>query len=283
MFEPAVPGAVTDDVGRLFAPNRLSRRAPHLACVVIADIDGFADRVAHRIVRPWGELVLAAVLRPCVAGPGLGDLEAERLVGDDVQPRRRSGLARTEDGDVFAPVRGKAAETIEELEVRARCGRFDLGRPHSGERGGRSDDLGSLQANDLIDQAASAAEQDGPGSTLQQRSVGVRELVTAQDVDPAAAVVAVLDEDRLTCPHEGFERVVEVLDVCRPVLVDDHKVDVDELQSPVLVGPEQLSYDLEVLGFVDAHQHDRQIAGDPVRPQAGGGPVVAGQEACCWS
>ena len=51
------------------------------------------------------------------------------------------------------------------------------------------------------------------------------------------------------------------------MLVEDHEVDVEQLQPPVLVGAQQLADDVEVLGLVDAHQHDRQVARDAVRPQ----------------
>ena len=72
---------------------------------------------------------------------------------------------------------------------------------------------------------------------------------------------------------------MEVLGVRGTVLVEDHEVDVEELQPPVLVGAEKLPDDVEVLGFVDPHHHDGQIAGDPVGPQAGCSPLVAGQQA----
>ena len=49
------------DVRRLLATDRLDRRTPQVAALVIPDVDRLARWVADGVVRPWGELVLAAV------------------------------------------------------------------------------------------------------------------------------------------------------------------------------------------------------------------------------
>ena len=87
------------------------------------------------------------------------------------------------------------------------------------------------------------------------------------------------DQDGLARPDERLERVLEVLGVRRALLVEDHEVDVEELQPPVLVRAEQLPDDVEVIGLVDPDQDDRQVARDAVGPQAGCAPLVAGQQA----
>ena len=107
----------------------------------------------------------------------------------------------------------------------------------------------------------------------------VESLVAAQDVHPAVARMDPQDEGRLARPHEGLERIVKTLAVGGAVLVEDHQVDVEELQPPVLVRAEQLPNDVEVLDFVDPHQDDGQVARDAVGPQAGRSPLVAGQQA----
>ena len=280
VLEPAVAGTVTGDVGRFLAADRLGRRTPQLAGVVVPDVDRLAHRVADRVVGPRGELVLAAVPGPGVARPGLGDLEPERRVGDHVQPRRRGRLSRAEDRDVLAPAIGEAAEPVEELQLRTRRGRLARWSASSAGGGcGRGDPLGTLQADDLVGEAAPAAQQDGPGGRLEERAVLGGELVAAQDVDPAVARMALVDQGGLARPHEGLERVLEVLGVGGAVLVEDHEVDVEELQPPVLVGAEQLPDDVEVLGLVDPHQDDGQVARDAVGPQAGRPALVAGQQA----
>ena len=64
------------------------------------------------------------------------------------------------------------------------------------------------------------------------------------------------------------------------MLVEDHEVDVEQLQAPVLVGAQQLADDVEVLDLVDPDEDDRQVAGDAVRPRAPGAPrSVAGEHA----
>ena len=144
----------------------------------------------------------------------------------------------------------------------------------------RGDPLGrTLHADDLVGKTAPAAQQDGPGGRLEKRAVLGRELVAAQDVHAAVARMALVDQDRLARADEGLERNLQVLGVGGAVLVDDHEVDVEELQPPVLVGAEQLADDVEVLGLVDPHQDDGQVARDAVGPEAGCSALVAGQQA----
>ena len=118
MLEPAVALAVPRHVCLALLSDRERRRAPHLAGLVVADVEALARRVAHRIVRPRRELVLTTVDRPRIAGPRLRNLEAERRVGDDVDPRSGRPAAAVQNRDVFSPPRREAAEPVEELEVR---------------------------------------------------------------------------------------------------------------------------------------------------------------------
>ena len=179
-------------------------------------------------------------------------------------------LAGPEDRDVLAPVVGEAAEPVEELQLRARgrgCSVASTASAGCDGRGairsGRSSRMTwSARLPRRLSRTARAAAE-------QQRPILVGELVAAQDVHPRRG----LDERRGTridwlVRTTRLERVVEVLRVGGAVLVDDHEVDVEQLQPPVLVGAEQLADDVEVLGLVDPHQDDRQVAGDAVRPQA---------------
>ena len=72
---------------------------------------------------------------------------------------------------------------------------------------------------------------------------------------------------------------MEVFGIGGAVLVDDHEVDVEPLQSPVLVRPQQLAHDVDVVELIDADDHDRQIPGDPVRPECCCPEPVAGEHA----
>src|SRR5207247_2778249 len=118
VLETAVALAVADDVRPRLLADREDRRAPQLAAFLVADVQGLARRIAHGIVRPRRELVLAAVDRPGVAAAGLGDLEAEARVRHHVDPRCRRPLALTQHRDVLAAVRRAAAEAVDDLEIR---------------------------------------------------------------------------------------------------------------------------------------------------------------------
>src|SRR5271157_270070 len=68
--EPAIALAVHSYIGRSFIANWQGRRAPDDTGVLITEIDGFAGRIRHGIIRPGSELILAAVAGPGVAGTG---------------------------------------------------------------------------------------------------------------------------------------------------------------------------------------------------------------------
>ncbi len=54
------------------------------------------------------------------------------------------------------------------------------------------------------------------------------------------------------------------------MLVENDEVDREPLHPPILVRPEQLPHDAHVVGLVDSHEHDREVAGYPVSPQRSG-------------
>ena len=96
------------------------------------------------------------------------------------------------------------------------------------------------------------------------------------------AFLGFMDQDRLARPDDGFERILEALCVRCPVLVEDDQVHVEQLQAPVLVRPEQLPDDVEILGLVDPNQDDREVARDAVGPQTGSATIVQSQEPGRW-
>ncbi len=71
------------------ARQRPRQRRPAGARRVVPHPERLAVRVAQRVVGPRREPVQAAVAVPGAAGARLADQEAERLVGDDVDPRLR--------------------------------------------------------------------------------------------------------------------------------------------------------------------------------------------------
>ena len=86
-FKDRVTLAVTDERGRSRRDGQ-GRRAPDLAGLLVAQIDDLAGGVGDRVVAPGRQAILLAVAGPGEARSGLGDLEAERGVGDDVDPGR---------------------------------------------------------------------------------------------------------------------------------------------------------------------------------------------------
>src|SRR3954470_11485094 len=94
---------VSDLVGDV-GPGGLRRRCPHGGGFFVANVEHLARRVAHGIVGPRREAVLAAVPRPGEAPAGFGDQRAELGIREDVAPRRRCRLAWTETDHVLATV-----------------------------------------------------------------------------------------------------------------------------------------------------------------------------------
>src|SRR5258705_9872497 len=108
-----------DDVGRGLFTDRERRRPPQIPGLVVPDVDDLARRIADRIVRPGGELILPAVDRPRVPGTRLGDLEAEIPICDHVDPRRRRPPSLLENRYVLTSIVGEPAQPVVELELPA--------------------------------------------------------------------------------------------------------------------------------------------------------------------
>ena len=102
VLEPAVALAIADDIGKSRFTNRQRCRRPDCPVVNVAHVDHLARPIAHRIVAPGRQLVLLTVNGPRVTSTFDGCLEAERGVGDDVDPGRWRALRRPQDGHVFA-------------------------------------------------------------------------------------------------------------------------------------------------------------------------------------
>ena len=197
-------------------------------------------------------------------------------------------MSRTQDGHVLSPVPGEATQPVGKLQVGTRRGRHrsclsrDDRRRRHGHRGG-----GTLQADDLIGKTASAAQQHGPGSRLEKGAILRRDLVTAKYVHPAVTRADVTDQiprggqTRLAHPNQSFERLLKDLGICGALLVEDHQVDVKELQAPVFEGAEKLADYVEVLDFVDTDDDDGQVARNAVGPKARCPALVARKQARC--
>ena len=94
-----------------------------------------------------------------------------------------------------------------------------------------------------------------------------RDEIGAQHEHGAARDVRSGLRPRLAGPDQRLQGDLKVLDVGDGPFVQDHEIDGELLHAPVLVGAQHLADDGDVLDVVDAHQHDRQVAGNALRPE----------------
>ena len=268
MVEPAISHAVARHV-----PSRPRQRAgggrKDRARVVIADQEGLGRGVRHRVVGPGGQAVFAAVFGPGAARAGGRDVKAETVIGDHVDPGRGGSPALVQDHHVFAPVAGKAAGAVEELQRLGQAGR-GVGpgwravrhAGHAGGLGGRCSHRGHL-----IGQRPVARDQHHAGGGEQQRGDLGWQQVAAQGMDLTARRIGLCP--RTGTAQRGLNGRLKALDIGRRVFVQDHHVHGQALHAPVFLRQQDL-FDLRHVGLIrDAHQHDGQIAGDALRPQDG--------------
>ena len=113
MLEDAVAEAVPADV-RCRAAAGQRRGRPEVAALFVAEVQGFAARIAHRVVVPRGEAEFVGVLAPGVGLTALRDDGAEVRIRQHVHPRRRRHLPVRGRDDVLAAIRRESAEPVEE-------------------------------------------------------------------------------------------------------------------------------------------------------------------------
>src|SRR5688500_1860553 len=103
MLEPAVAPPMPGDIASGLVADRPCGRAPEIPGSVVGNIERLALRIGDRIVRPRSEMVLLAVDRPRRAASFRADLKAETRIGDNIDPRSRRRLTRTEHRYIFSP------------------------------------------------------------------------------------------------------------------------------------------------------------------------------------
>src|SRR5208337_966500 len=213
MFESAVSAAVARDISRGEVADRLRCRTPKVARLVVAQIERFARTIAHRIVRPRRDLVFPAVDRPCVSAALGSGVEAERWIGDDVDPRRRRRLAGPKDRHIFSSVSREAAEPVEEFEL---GGASPFRRPRAADDWLRRGFLGLngfANTLELFEQTAALCGKSNPGDRGEQVLRFGRDQVGAQQEDAAWTLLYPRRQRRAACPQQGFDRDLEFLDV----------------------------------------------------------------------
>jgi hypothetical protein len=267
VLEPAVALPVTGDIDREVVADRKRGRPEEGAAVVVTHVDDLARPVADRIVGPGGDLVLATVDRPGAASALGRHLEAERRVGDDIDPWRRRPLPGAQDGDILPALLGEAAEPVEELKRRARRRSLRRSPPRGKARRRRGRGPGGLQTVQLLRERALSADQNRPGGGLEQGPGLHRDLMGAQDEDGAARPAFPDVRPRLAHADHGFQANLKILRIGGRPLVQDDEVDRQLLQPPIFVRPQHLTDDVGLLGVVDLHQDDRQIAGNAMGPE----------------
>src|SRR6266496_846024 len=108
MLEAAIPLPMAGGKSLARIADGQRGRTPYLAGLLIAHVDGFACRIADRIVRPRRELVHPAIDRPRIAGA---------RIRDDIDPGGRRVLSRLESRHVLSPAGGKTSQAIEDFKL----------------------------------------------------------------------------------------------------------------------------------------------------------------------
>ena len=73
---------------------------------------------------------------------------------------------------------------------------------------------------------------------------------------------------RLAGAHQGLNSHLEILDIGRAALVQDHEIDGELFHSPVFMRLQNLVNEIEIFDIGDSQQDDRQIARNPLGPQS---------------
>ena len=123
---------------------------------------------------------------------------------------------------------------------------------------------------DLLGQGAAAAQEHGAGGGLEQCAILGRNEIASENKHAAERFLPLVLQARLAGPDLGLQSALEILSVGWGLFVQDHEIDRQLLHPPVFVGAEQLTDNTLVLGFIDADEHNRQVAGNSVPPECRG-------------
>ncbi len=103
--------------------QRLGSCRPNLSVFIVPQIYYFVRVVIEAVVCPWSQLVLPAVLVPCVASTAFRHGEAELVVGYHVYPWGRRVLSILEAYHVFLVFLVEASVAVEIFKlVSSECG-----------------------------------------------------------------------------------------------------------------------------------------------------------------
>ena len=119
---------------------------------------------------------------------------------------------------------------------------------------------------DLVRQGAAPVADDGARDRSEQRPVFVRYMLRRAHENATRPIDDVRFDARGNQPHDLF---LEHLPVPAAVLIPDHQIRHQTLKAPVGVSLHQLAYQVDIGRVANLQQHNRQIAGNGVAPQAG--------------
>src|SRR5437763_9926702 len=231
VLENAVAEAVSGHVTPSAWRGR-GRGRPEVPGFLVAKVQGFPARFAYRIVAPWREAKELGVLAPRIAKAAFRHDRTEARVREHIHPGSRCRVARGGRDDVFATVRRKASEAVEEDQIiparldrggslRAmRSGRHQSGNSHSG-RGATVD---------LVRERAAVVGDDRAGDRPVKNAVVIGYLLGMPNEDAPGSIDDMGLDAGSDQPDDLF---LEPLPVAVATLVPDHQVHGQSLEAPV--------------------------------------------------
>ena len=191
------------------------------------------------------------------------------FVGDDVRPRRRRPLALIQHRDVFTPFAGKAAESVEKLQaghagrrcfwVSARLRTRHQQRQCFAVRFA----IFWRTPRELLFERAAFGDKDHARHGQQQQLVGFGHHVGAQRINTARFVLQGLQAGRT---QQQLKLVLQRLQITGRVVVENHQINRQALEPQIFMRAQHLPHHVQLAHFIDAHQHDGQIAAEAVLP-----------------
>ena len=175
-----------------------------------------------------------------------------------------------QDGHIFASVQIEAAGAVEEFELRA--GQVAASASAGSGAAGRACVIGEgARLRQLAGKIAPAGHQNDARHRDELLARAGVEKIRAQRVDRAVDRGAdARGPGAGPCgAHGAFDGDLQVLHIGRRPVVQDDKIDRMLAHLPVFMRADRLMQDGDVFGIVDLQQHDRQIAGNPQRPERG--------------
>ena len=259
-----------------------------MSALLVAQIKGFAAGIAHWIVVPRREPELMGVVTPGVGHTTFGDDGAEALIGQHVHPGCWRRFCARGGDDIFTTVGRESAQPIVVKQIGQRC-RQRLVARHAAALGlvdprwfqarlmqMRCPRIAQRASVNLLCQRAATVGDDRARDGLKQIAVFNRHMFGRTHKNAAWPV----DDLRLnTGRNQTHDLVLQQLPVTAAILVPDHQIHHQPLQPPVRMRLDELAHQFDVFRRADLQQHDRQIAGDGIAPQARLGAAVFQQHA----